>query len=99
MSYPALQKPRLSRGRWWKTARESHAFSMPSRKEPPAMLSMRRTFAARRCGAQTHWLIRRRPSEAYLFDGTLKSYYEHLYRGLGAEAGWVADVIALVNFA
>jgi hypothetical protein len=33
------------------------------------------------------------------FDGTLKSYYEHLYRGLGAEAGWVADVIALVNFA
>ena len=34
-----------------------------------------------------------------LFDGTLKSYYEHLYRGLGAEAGWVADVVALVNFA
>jgi hypothetical protein len=34
-----------------------------------------------------------------LFDGTLKSNYEHLYRGLGAEAGWVADVIALVNVA
>ncbi|PYS47740.1 MAG: hypothetical protein DMG13_27140, partial [Acidobacteria bacterium] len=33
------------------------------------------------------------------FDGTLKSYYDHLYQALGAEAGWVADVIALVNFA
>lgn len=33
------------------------------------------------------------------FDGTLQSYYEHLYNALGAEAGWVADVIALVDFA
>jgi hypothetical protein len=33
------------------------------------------------------------------FDGTLKNYYDHLYHALGAEAGWVADVIALVNFA
>lgn len=33
------------------------------------------------------------------FDGTLKNYYDHLYRSLGAEAGWVADVIALVDFA
>ncbi len=33
------------------------------------------------------------------FDGTLKNYYDHLYNSLGAEAGWVADVIALVDFA
>ncbi len=33
------------------------------------------------------------------FDGTLKNYYEHLYNSLGAEAGWVADVVALVDFA
>ena len=33
------------------------------------------------------------------FDGTLKNYYDHLYLALGAEAGWVADVIALVDFA
>lgn len=33
------------------------------------------------------------------FDGTLKNYYDHLYRALGAEAGWVADVVALVDFA
>ncbi len=32
------------------------------------------------------------------FDGTLKNYYDHLYRSLGSEAGWVADVIALVDF-
>lgn len=32
------------------------------------------------------------------FDGTLKDYYDHLYQSLGAEAGWVADVIALVDF-
>lgn len=32
------------------------------------------------------------------FDGTLKDYYEHLYRSLGAEASWVADVIALIDF-
>ena len=33
------------------------------------------------------------------FDGTLKNYYDHLYHSLGGEAGWVADVIALVDFA
>jgi hypothetical protein len=33
------------------------------------------------------------------FDGTLKNYYDHLYNSLGAETGWVADVIALVDFA
>ncbi len=33
------------------------------------------------------------------FDGTLKNYYDHLYNALGTEAGWVADVIALVGFA
>lgn len=33
------------------------------------------------------------------FDGTLKSYYDHLYESLGMEAGWVADVVALVDFA
>jgi hypothetical protein len=33
------------------------------------------------------------------FDGTLKNYYDHLYNALGAETGWVADVIALVDFA
>ena len=33
------------------------------------------------------------------FDGTLKNYYDHLYYALGPEAGWVADVIALVGFA
>jgi hypothetical protein len=33
------------------------------------------------------------------FDGTLKNYYDHLYKSLGADAGWVADIIALVDFA
>jgi hypothetical protein len=33
------------------------------------------------------------------FDGTLKSYYDHLYLSLGADTGWVADMIALVDFA
>ncbi|MGA3346607.1 MAG: AAA family ATPase, partial [Terracidiphilus sp.] len=33
------------------------------------------------------------------FDGTLKNYYDHLHNSLGAETGWVADVIALVDFA
>lgn len=32
------------------------------------------------------------------FDGTLKNYYDHLYRSLGTEAGWVADILALVDF-
>jgi hypothetical protein len=32
------------------------------------------------------------------FDGTLKSYYDHLYISLGASASWVADIIALVDF-
>ncbi len=32
------------------------------------------------------------------FDGSLKNYYDHLYQSLDAEAGWVADVIALVDF-
>jgi len=43
------------------------------------------------------------PSAAVLelppFDGTLKNYYDHLYQSLGGEAGWVADVIALIDFA
>ena len=39
--------------------------------------------------------VRRLPQ----FDGTLRDYYDHLYRGLGSEAGWVADVIALLDFA
>ena len=33
------------------------------------------------------------------FDGSLKNYYDHLCQALDSEAGWVADVIALVNFA
>lgn len=33
------------------------------------------------------------------FDGTLKNYYEHLYAALGDTADWVAEVIALVDFA
>lgn len=33
------------------------------------------------------------------FDGTLKNYYEHLYEALGDTADWVAEVIALVDFA
>lgn len=32
------------------------------------------------------------------FDGTLKNYYDHIYNSLGNEAGWVADVISLVDF-
>lgn len=32
------------------------------------------------------------------FDGTLKNYYDHLYQSLGTEAGWVADILALVDF-
>ncbi len=32
------------------------------------------------------------------FDGTLTNYYDHLCSSLGADAGWVADVIALVDF-
>lgn len=42
------------------------------------------------------------PAEVVLqlppFDGTLKDYYQHLYQSLGAEATWVADVIALLDF-
>ncbi len=33
------------------------------------------------------------------FDGTLENYYRYLQTTLGAESGWVADVIALVDFA
>jgi hypothetical protein len=33
------------------------------------------------------------------FDGTLKSYYDHIYRSLGPDAAWVADIIALADFA
>ncbi|MFL6263058.1 MAG: ATP-binding protein [Thermoanaerobaculia bacterium] len=33
------------------------------------------------------------------FDGTLESYYQYLHSTLGAESGWVADVIALIDFA
>ena len=32
------------------------------------------------------------------FDGSLKNYYDHIYQSLGSEAGWVADVISLVDF-
>jgi len=32
------------------------------------------------------------------FDGTLKNYYEYLYKSLG-DAGWVADILALADFA
>jgi len=32
------------------------------------------------------------------FDGTLRNYYEHLYKTLDGEASWVADVVALVDF-
>jgi hypothetical protein len=32
------------------------------------------------------------------FDGTLANYYTHLYSSLGPESGWVADVIALIDF-
>jgi hypothetical protein len=31
------------------------------------------------------------------FDGTLESYYAHLYSTLGADGGWVADVLALLD--
>lgn len=33
------------------------------------------------------------------FNGTLKGYYDHLYQSLGADADWVADIIALADFA
>lgn len=33
------------------------------------------------------------------FDGTLRGYYNHLYQSLGADADWVADIIALADFA
>ncbi|MEV7827077.1 AAA family ATPase [Microbacterium enclense] len=33
------------------------------------------------------------------FDGDLVGYYEHIYRGLSFEATFVADSLALVNFA
>lgn len=32
------------------------------------------------------------------FDGSLLNYYEHLHEALGGEGGWVADVIALLDF-
>lgn len=32
------------------------------------------------------------------FDGTLKEYYDHLYKSLGKESGLVADVLAIVDF-
>jgi hypothetical protein len=31
------------------------------------------------------------------FDGTLESYYAHLYTTLGADGAWVADVLALLD--
>jgi hypothetical protein len=31
------------------------------------------------------------------FDGTLESYYAHLYSTLGADGAWVADVLALLD--
>lgn len=33
------------------------------------------------------------------FDGTLENYYRHLHTALGDQGGWVADVIALLDFA
>jgi hypothetical protein len=33
------------------------------------------------------------------FDGTLENYYRHLHEALGYQGGWVADVIALLDFA
>ncbi|WP_309133882.1 ATP-binding protein [Cellulomonas sp.] len=33
------------------------------------------------------------------FDGTLENYYEHLWSGLDDKSWWVAEVIALVDFA
>jgi len=32
------------------------------------------------------------------FDGSLQNYYEHVYAALGDQGGWVADVIALLDF-
>lgn len=32
------------------------------------------------------------------FDGTLLNYYRHLHAALGDQGGWVADVIALLDF-
>lgn len=33
------------------------------------------------------------------FDGSLAAYYDHLQASLGADGSWVADVIALLDFA
>jgi hypothetical protein len=33
------------------------------------------------------------------FDGTLKSYYDLLYNSLSAEAAWVAEIVAIIDFA
>lgn len=32
------------------------------------------------------------------FDGSLEKYYTHLYQAVGEEGGWVADIIAVVDF-
>ena len=32
------------------------------------------------------------------FDGSLRTYYEHIHASLGEEGAWVADVIALLDF-
>ncbi len=32
------------------------------------------------------------------FDGSLQNYYQHLHAALGDQGGWVADVIALLDF-
>ncbi len=61
------------------------------------MRSTQRTYAAtlRSAVARTDpaSVVRELPP----FDGTLKSYYDHLCRSLGADAAWIADIIALVD--
>ena len=32
------------------------------------------------------------------FDGTLQRYYEHIQESLGPEAGWVSDILGVVDF-
>ncbi len=33
------------------------------------------------------------------FDGTLRNYYQHIEKSLGNQGAWVADVVALIDFA
>jgi hypothetical protein len=32
------------------------------------------------------------------YDGSLRAYYDHLYRSLGDASGWIADVVAIADF-